>query len=421
MVKYDIIVIGGGPAGLLAAKTAAENGLTVLLVEQKKEISKIGRCCASMVILDPGFHGEFVHFEGSKIIFPRFGFSVNYSGECVNLTSSIRISPSGYCLTLGDGKSVFAKVVEKEVLLEDLLNEAVDNGVEIMNETIGVKAQNTSNGTEVHLKTPEGMVRMESLITIAADGANSRIASSLGLNVGRKLFFTGKVVSYILEDVECPYANAFIRLMGSEFKGGVYMLPKPPRNKGEPQLFEVIAPSREMLERIIYHSKYSMWFKNSRLVRRRAASVPLYSPILEPVVGKIMVISDAAAWQEAEIQGALMCGYYAAQAATEEIETRNNSLKKYTHFWNSSFEFCWPGVVERSMQYFQLHGKMFNDYELDYIYKLVQDDYIQGTVNHFKAGTYELQAFLRHIDRIKTERPELATKIEKLKQTVKYV
>ena len=38
-MKYDVIIIGAGPAGLMAAKTAAEDGLKVLLIERKKVIA----------------------------------------------------------------------------------------------------------------------------------------------------------------------------------------------------------------------------------------------------------------------------------------------------------------------------------------------------------------------------------------------
>jgi len=35
--KYDVIVVGGGPAGLLSAKALGENGLTVAIIDRKEE------------------------------------------------------------------------------------------------------------------------------------------------------------------------------------------------------------------------------------------------------------------------------------------------------------------------------------------------------------------------------------------------
>ena len=35
--RYDLIVVGAGPAGLMASVVAAEEGLRVLLVERKKK------------------------------------------------------------------------------------------------------------------------------------------------------------------------------------------------------------------------------------------------------------------------------------------------------------------------------------------------------------------------------------------------
>ena len=51
MDRVDIAVIGGGPGGLTAAKTAAEKGLKVMLVEAKKDITKITRTCAQIFYL----------------------------------------------------------------------------------------------------------------------------------------------------------------------------------------------------------------------------------------------------------------------------------------------------------------------------------------------------------------------------------
>ena len=42
-MTYDLVVIGAGPAGLMAARTASRKGLKVLLLEQKNNISQMRR------------------------------------------------------------------------------------------------------------------------------------------------------------------------------------------------------------------------------------------------------------------------------------------------------------------------------------------------------------------------------------------
>ena len=42
-MTYDVIVVRKGSGDLMAAKTAAENGLKVLLIERRKNITQIDR------------------------------------------------------------------------------------------------------------------------------------------------------------------------------------------------------------------------------------------------------------------------------------------------------------------------------------------------------------------------------------------
>ena len=41
--NFDVIVVGGGPAGSSAARMAAKNGCTVALIEKEKEIAETYR------------------------------------------------------------------------------------------------------------------------------------------------------------------------------------------------------------------------------------------------------------------------------------------------------------------------------------------------------------------------------------------
>jgi len=52
---YDVAIVGAGPGGLIAAKTAAENGLKVVLIEKRKDISQITRACCEQFIMDENY------------------------------------------------------------------------------------------------------------------------------------------------------------------------------------------------------------------------------------------------------------------------------------------------------------------------------------------------------------------------------
>ena len=86
--KYDLIVVGGGTSGLEAAKTAAENGLKVALLERKTHPAKIYRSCAQMFLMNmDSFYNERMYFsrEKKKWVFPVNNFSVNYNGVKINI------------------------------------------------------------------------------------------------------------------------------------------------------------------------------------------------------------------------------------------------------------------------------------------------------------------------------------------------
>ncbi|MBW1856589.1 MAG: NAD(P)/FAD-dependent oxidoreductase, partial [Deltaproteobacteria bacterium] len=80
---YDLIVVGGGPAGLTSAKVAAENGLSVALIERKDNAQDILRMCGMMLVtLSSSYMGErVIHNEEKGLLcFPLHGFSLKYDG-----------------------------------------------------------------------------------------------------------------------------------------------------------------------------------------------------------------------------------------------------------------------------------------------------------------------------------------------------
>ncbi|MBW1895297.1 MAG: NAD(P)/FAD-dependent oxidoreductase [Deltaproteobacteria bacterium] len=75
--KHDLIVVGAGPAGLMAAKTAGEEGLKVAVLERKKEITKVRCCCAGAFNVNMPVFGVSASFDEDKKKNIRQGFRIS--------------------------------------------------------------------------------------------------------------------------------------------------------------------------------------------------------------------------------------------------------------------------------------------------------------------------------------------------------
>jgi len=75
--RYDLVIIGAGPAGVMAAKTAGENGLSVALLERRTDVLRLTRPCGEGLICHKYGNGENVriNFRDNRIVYPYNGFS----------------------------------------------------------------------------------------------------------------------------------------------------------------------------------------------------------------------------------------------------------------------------------------------------------------------------------------------------------
>ena len=130
--KYDLIVIGAGPAGLMASTVAAKEGLKVLLVERKKDVGRVTRSCCSMWINEPMTHGDSIKVEQGRVVFSINDFSIEYTGPKIPLKQYIRFSPGGKKMVFENDSTPVSIAFDKQDLLNTMLARAESSGVEVL-------------------------------------------------------------------------------------------------------------------------------------------------------------------------------------------------------------------------------------------------------------------------------------------------
>jgi digeranylgeranylglycerophospholipid reductase len=401
-MKYDLIVVGGGPGGLMAARTAAEDGLKVLLIEKKKKITEIRRACLQLWYLKwvcPDGYLEPVSVEKmpdkTRFHLQQLGVSVDYTGPLVPYSNAVWISPAGVQVAPFKNE-LFAYYFDKEILTADLLAQAIQAGAKVRAGVAGISAENTAKGVKVYARGPNGDEVFEGRKAIAADGVNSAIAASLNMNEKRAVFMERVSGSpRILTGVECPInecVNSHLSWTAPEMPGGNFML--DPRD-GEKWQFG------GDLEAVKQHPVYADWFKNAKLLYRTAFSATVRTANLNPVAGNVIAIGDAASPIETWVQGSMACGYQAVKALTKEMNGQRG-YEEYVTWWRQAFYFCDPGYFKRIVSHHTLTwDKMCTNLEVDYIYDIFKDQRVVPTLE-----------LARNPEIIKADRPELYKRVK---------
>ena len=179
---YDVIVVGGGPSGAMAAKTCSEYGLKVLLIE-KKSLPRYKACGGGVSRKALDLIGPVDDLEPKYECFGAKAFDSNLKYVEYKLESPVAI------LTFRDS-------------FDNLLIQRAKNSGAEVHENERVK-EVTINQASVNVKTTKG--EYSSKLIIGADGVNGVVARESGL---RKKW--GKDVSGICIETEITLPDSLI-------------------------------------------------------------------------------------------------------------------------------------------------------------------------------------------------------------------
>jgi len=315
---YDVIVVGAGPAGSMTARTAAEKGLKVLLVERELEIGVPDKC------------GEYLPSIGEmRRLAPRVvgleGLFDPPSSCTVNHTKYVRfVFPNGLEISV----PFKGLVVERKLFDKHLANEAARAGAEILVFTRVVDI--LEDGCGVRVKNLEGVKEIRGRTIVAADGAYSLVARRAGLPVSRDPLDYG--VGFQYEMVNVDHDPEYVDMyLGENIAPGAYawIIPKGEdvANVGTgvrtPYMRSGLTIRDYQRNFVEKHPPSLLKLRRAMPTAVKAGLIPVGGAMMRTSVGNVVAVGDAAGHTIPTVGGgippALICGRIAGQVIAEHL------------------------------------------------------------------------------------------------------
>ena len=354
--ETDILVIGAGPAGLIAAREAATRRADVVVLEEHEEIGKPCHCAGLLSLkglerLGAPADGAYVQ---NKVRGARF------------------FSPSGLTFTIEKNEPV-ACVIDRSIFDRFLAQKTAEAGARISLNEQTKSIERGEKETEIQSENKKFHAKM----VIDAEGASSRILKDAGL----------KPINYdsLVSGIQCDLENVGVDPEYVELHFG---------NKTAPKFFAWVIPLSENKARVGLGCKgESPKERLDEFVRRRfgieknlgredirSGLIITGGPVDRTFSDRFLVVGDAAGQVKPTTGGGVIlggiCASIAGRIAAEAVERGNFSssfLSQYEDLWRNEL-----GKDFRSMLLARKVVNRLSDKAVDKLFNAVVEENLQG-------------------------------------------
>jgi digeranylgeranylglycerophospholipid reductase len=326
-VKYDVLVVGAGPAGSMAAKTLAEAGLSVVMLEKRQEIGDPVRCA------------EAVSKKGLKDL-----VKVDPRWIAADLKGSRVFSPDGASIVLSEeqsgGKTGY--VLERKIFDRALAMEAARAGAEVMVKTRAqglLKRDGKICGVSA-IRSGDTF-QIEAPLVIGADGIESKVGRWAGIDTTLKPKDISTCAQFLVEDesIESNYCEFYF---GNKIAPGAYAWIFPKGEKVANVGLGVLGsrssgigePLRLLQEFVKSH------LPRGKVVEMDVGGVPVAPQLEAMTTDGVMLVGDAAHQSDPLTGGGIItgmtAGVIAGEVAADAIsrgDVKRASLRDYEDRW----------------------------------------------------------------------------------------
>ena len=317
--NYDVIIVGGGPAGTMAGKMIAESGASVCILEKDRDIGYPVRC------------GEAVSEGGLRqFVEPRDSWITT------KISEFRLISPNG---TQIDAELSTQKgfILNRRIFDYDLAQLASEKGAEVFTKAY-VKDLILENGKISGVKVEHigCEKKIKAKLVIGADGVESRVGRWAGLRTQLKMKDVESCVQYTVANVDVnPNRNDFY--MGEVYSPGGYLWVFPKGNRmaniglGISGEHSGKKSAKQWLDEFMERE-----YPNASKLTTVCGGVPCAKPMKNPIKDNFMLVGDSAHYVNPMTGGgiisAMKSGCIAGQIASECLKTNDTSEKQLSKY-----------------------------------------------------------------------------------------